>query len=121
MYLGPLLVGHLAAGVLAGKLAADIVFYALAIVGYQLGTAAAARRGDPFAPDALDAAAVSHAVPARWTSAGCRRPTGRLSDALLVDAVHFAMKCNPDGPPPSSPCSRRALVRLASYTELTTG
>ena len=54
MYLGPLLVGHLAAGVLAGKLAADIVFYALAIVGYQLGTAAAARRGDPFAPDALN-------------------------------------------------------------------
>lgn len=44
MYLGPLFVGHLAAGVLAGKLAADVVFYALAILGYELRKAAAARR-----------------------------------------------------------------------------
>jgi hypothetical protein len=37
MYLGPLLIGHFAAGVLAGKIAADVVFYGLAIVGYELG------------------------------------------------------------------------------------
>ncbi|MET0414781.1 MAG: hypothetical protein ABW022_02015, partial [Actinoplanes sp.] len=54
MYLGPLLIGHLAAGILAGKLAADVVFYALAIAGYELFKAATARRDDPFAPDALD-------------------------------------------------------------------
>jgi hypothetical protein len=50
MYLGPLLVGHLAAGVLAGKLAADAVFYALAILGYELRKAAAARRAAAAPP-----------------------------------------------------------------------
>jgi hypothetical protein len=51
MYLGPLLVGHLAGGVLAGKLAADLVFYALAIAGYELAKAVA-HRHRPAAPAA---------------------------------------------------------------------
>jgi hypothetical protein len=44
MYLGPVVVGRLAAGVVLGKIAADVVFYALAIIGYELRKAAAARR-----------------------------------------------------------------------------
>jgi hypothetical protein len=36
MYLGPLLVGNLTVGVALGKVAADVVFYAVAIVGYEL-------------------------------------------------------------------------------------
>jgi hypothetical protein len=52
MYLGPLLIGHLAAGVLAGKLAADLVFYVLAIAGYELRKAVVARRNRPAVPAA---------------------------------------------------------------------
>jgi hypothetical protein len=47
-----LLIGHLAAGVLAGKLAADLVFYALAIAGYELHKAVVARRNRPAVPAA---------------------------------------------------------------------
>jgi O-antigen/teichoic acid export membrane protein len=36
MYLGPLLTGGIASGSLLGKLAADGVFYAVAIVGYEI-------------------------------------------------------------------------------------
>ena len=76
MYLGPLLIGHLAAGILAGKIAADIVFYALAIVGYELFKAATARPDDPFAPDVLDQ--LRHRTPYLLMDlAGWRRPTGR--------------------------------------------
>jgi fructose-specific phosphotransferase system IIC component len=54
MYLGPLLIGSLTAGVLAGKLAADVVFYALAIIAYEWRKTTSARRPDPFTPDAVD-------------------------------------------------------------------
>ncbi len=37
MYLGPIVVGSLTAGVILGKIAADVVFYTLAIVGYEFG------------------------------------------------------------------------------------
>jgi hypothetical protein len=47
MYLGPLFIGHLAAGVLAGKIAADVVFYGAAIMGYELRKATTARRSEP--------------------------------------------------------------------------
>lgn len=54
MYVGPLLTGSLTAGILAGKLAADLLFYALAAVGYELRRPAPTS-GDPLAPVALDA------------------------------------------------------------------
>ncbi len=54
MYVGPLLTGSLTAGILAGKLAADLLFYALAAVGYELRRPAPTS-GDPLAPIALDA------------------------------------------------------------------
>jgi len=36
MFVGPQLLGGVAVGLLAGKIAADVVFYALAAVGYEL-------------------------------------------------------------------------------------
>ena len=39
MYLGPILVGSLSAGVITGKIAADLVFYTLAIIGYEVSQA----------------------------------------------------------------------------------
>ncbi len=44
MYLGPLLIGQVTAGVVAGKLAADAVFYTLAIVGYEAHRSRSERR-----------------------------------------------------------------------------
>lgn len=37
MYIGPAMLGHLGAGIVAGKLAADVVFYAIAILFYERG------------------------------------------------------------------------------------
>jgi hypothetical protein len=70
MYAGVILVGNALAGVVLGKIAADVVFYTLAIIGYEISkslavspTAAAAshpvwpnvaERDDPLAPGALD-------------------------------------------------------------------
>ena len=36
MYLATVLIGHVATGVLVGKVAADVVFYTLAIIGYEI-------------------------------------------------------------------------------------
>lgn len=36
MYLGPQLVGHFQVGIFAGKVAADVIFYSLAIIGYEI-------------------------------------------------------------------------------------
>jgi hypothetical protein len=44
MYLGPLLVGDVAGGVVLGKVAADLVFYAVAIGAYETRRALTRRR-----------------------------------------------------------------------------
>ena len=59
MYLGPLLVGSLTAGVVLGKIVADIVFYTLAILGYE------ARRSLGTLPPSTEGAEVGGAAPAR--------------------------------------------------------
>jgi selenocysteine lyase/cysteine desulfurase len=47
MYLGPLVTGDLTAGVIAGKVAADLVFYGIAAFGHEIG------RSGGFAPAPL--------------------------------------------------------------------
>jgi hypothetical protein len=47
MYVGPILIGDLTAGVIAGKIAADVVFYSLAILGYELGKALTSKETAP--------------------------------------------------------------------------
>jgi hypothetical protein len=47
MYVGPILVGSLTAGVILGKIAADVVFYTLAIVGYEFGKKLSVGRAEP--------------------------------------------------------------------------
>ena len=64
MYVGPLIVGNLVAGIVVGKIAADVVFYALAIVGYELGRTLIPKptpvpKPTPTTTDAYDRAAVS--------------------------------------------------------------
>jgi hypothetical protein len=117
MYLGPLLIGHLAAGILAGKLAADIVFYALAIVGYELFKAATARRDDPFAPDVLDE--LRHRTPYLLMDLGRVSAAYRtLADALPVDAIHYAVKCNSDRRVLAALHAQGCRFEVASFPEL---
>ena len=54
MYLGPLLIGSLTAGVLPASWPPTYVFYTLAIIGYEWRKTTSARRPDPFTPDAPD-------------------------------------------------------------------
>jgi ornithine decarboxylase len=118
MYVGPLLIGNLAVGIMVGKVAADLVFYTLAAIGYEL------RRprplaGDPLASAALDAR--THRTP--YLLMDLDRVTQayhRLAAALPVDAIHYAVKCNPH--PLVLTALHRAGCRfeVASFPELAT-
>jgi hypothetical protein len=96
MYTGPLLTGDLLTGTLAGKIVADLVFYGLSAIGYERRRRRrAVVAGDPFAPVALDAVAGRTAL----LLIDLDRVVGayhRLAAALPVDALHFAVKCQPD-------------------------
>jgi ornithine decarboxylase len=92
MFTGPLLTGSLIAGTLLGKVAADIVFYAFAISGYELRTRVFAdppTEGAPTMPATrtpyllLDLDAVTRAY-------------DRLAGAFPGVSLHYAIKCNPD-------------------------
>ncbi len=117
MYIASALVGQTVIGVVLGKLAADVVFYGLAITGYEVNRAMKKRVFDPLTAPAIDR------LP--WRTPFLLMDLDRveqsyheLLDALGVDALHYAVKCNPD---------KRVLTRLhragcrfeiASYTEL---
>jgi ornithine decarboxylase len=116
MYAGPYVTGDLLTGTVLGKVAADLVFYAVAAVGYER------RRvrppdGDPLAPAALDT--VPHATPYLLMDLDRVVHAYRcLAATLPVDAIHYATKCN------SEPHVLAALHRagcgfeVASYPEL---
>ncbi len=53
MYVGPILIGSLTAGVILGKIAADVVFYTLAIVGYEFGKRLSIEPVGPGLPAAM--------------------------------------------------------------------
>jgi hypothetical protein len=44
MYVGPIVVGDMTAGIILGKVAADVVFYTLAIIGYEARKSVTQRR-----------------------------------------------------------------------------
>ena len=92
MFAGPLVTGSLIVGTLVGKVAADIVFYAFAISGYEVRTRVFADpppEGAPTMPAArtpyllLDLDAVTRAY-------------DRLTGAFPGVTLHYAVKCNPD-------------------------
>jgi ornithine decarboxylase len=117
MYVASALVGRAMIGVVLGKFAADVVFYGLAIIGYEVNRARKKRAFDPLTAPAIDR------LP--WRTPFLLMDLDRVEqsyhamlDALGVDALHYAVKCNPD---------KRVLTRLhragcrfeiASYTEL---
>jgi len=129
IYLATGVVGNVVAGVVLGKVAADIVFYAVAIVGYEAGkaltatgTTAPAREPEPPAVDPLEPAALDrlpHPTPFLLMDLARVEAAYRsLLAALGVDALHYAVKCNPD------PRLLRGLAdwgcrfEVASYAEL---
>ncbi len=63
MYLGPLLVGDVVTGIVLGKVAADVVFYAFAIAGYELRGVLAARPTADDQTDPTDGSSAGHPAP----------------------------------------------------------
>ncbi|WP_344166744.1 type III PLP-dependent enzyme [Pilimelia columellifera] len=90
MYLGPLLVPQLAAGLVVGKVGADIVFYLLAAACLALRRRwldpSPAVERSPFVPPTPYLTLDLDAVDAAYR---------RLSAALPDTAIYYAMKCNP--------------------------
>jgi ornithine decarboxylase len=117
MYVASALIGQTLLGVVLGKLAADVVFYGLAITGYEINRAMNKHTVDPLTAPAIDR--LPWRTPFLLMDLDrVERAYRTLLDALGVDALHYAVKCNPD---------KRVLTRLhqagcrfeiASHTEL---
>ena len=139
MYLGTHLTGRAWLGVILGKIAADIIFYALAIAGYEIRKSVAARAAsaalvrapvrrhdwpsaadrsdDPLAREALDR--LPHTTPFLMMDLDrVERSYLTLADGLGVDVIHYAMKCNPDPRVLTALYRLGCHVEVASYTEL---
>jgi ornithine decarboxylase len=126
MYLATVSLGATWLGVPAGKVAADVVFYTLAIAAYETRQVLARRRAS--GPDA--------APPADLPGQAGRAPAGlatpyllmdldrveraylTLADGLGVDAIHYAVKCNPDRRVLATLHSLGCRFEIASYPEL---
>jgi ornithine decarboxylase len=148
MYVGPFVTGHIASGALLGKLMADVVFYAVAIVGYEIAqhrTRPAAAMADGLEQTAQAFVALPaterQTVPARTSAPAAdlpreapRNPNGTpvlvmdlnlvteayraLTAALPGVAVHFAMKCNPYRPVLARLRALGSRFEIASAAEL---
>src|SRR5688500_2664094 len=105
MYLATQAVGSAWLGGVLGKIAADGVFYTVAIIGYEIRKSAVrtpppVRAGtmpatDPLAPQAPDR--LEHPTPFLVVDLDrVRLAYLDLADGLGVDAIHYAVKCNPD-------------------------
>jgi ornithine decarboxylase len=97
MWAGPLLIGHATAGVLLGKLAADVLFYSVVGPCRKLRLRLFPAPGTPYLEMDLDA------VAAAYTEFGTHLGEVR---------VHYAVKCNPD------PSVLRRLHRAGSAFEI---
>ncbi len=118
--IGDIALSSLVVGTFLGKVAADVVFYGLAaIVRQRRGTTtvAAPSDGDPLDPAVLDA--IPYRTP--YLLMDLDRVVDayhHLADVLPVDAIHYAVKCNPD--PRVLAALHRVGCRfeIASYPEL---
>ncbi len=137
MFLGSVGTGDALVGVLVGKVAADVVFYALSIASYELavrrfvshfrpssggaeGPASPGRvdvsavLGDPWAEEVPDGPSLI--MDLEVVSEDYRR----FAEALPDVTVHFAVKCNPDPPLLRHLFARGAHFEVASFAELVT-
>jgi ornithine decarboxylase len=128
MFVGSLISGNVIIGVLVGKLAADLVFYGLAITSYQVLVRRLLGRFRS-APQTHQAGMPE----AAWDSPAAEPPSGPclvmdlaevghryqlFTEALPGLAVHFAVKCNPDAPLLRHLHEQGARFEVASYPEL---
>jgi ornithine decarboxylase len=122
MFLGSLATGNVLVGVLIGKVAADLVFYGLAISSYEfvvrrwaLRFRRSASGGEsertPDVPSGPSLVMDLDVVTEHYR---------RFTDALPGVAVHFAVKCNPDVPLLRHLFQQGAQFEVASYPELAT-
>ncbi|HEY5979381.1 MAG TPA: type III PLP-dependent enzyme [Microlunatus sp.] len=126
MFLASLATGNVIIGVLIGKVAADIVFYGLAITSYEVLVRRLLRRfrhAEPVAEDRAtetsSGSAIGMTVQAPTTGPELIMDLDvvtdrftRFREALPGVAVHFAMKCQPDPP------LLRHLLGLGSHFEV---
>jgi ornithine decarboxylase len=127
MFLGSLATGNVIVGVLIGKVAADVVFYGLAITSYETLVRRFLRRFRRGAP--------AHEGPVAPSAAGTEVPPGpelimdlevvterfrRFREAFPGVAVHFATKCQPDPPLLRHLLSLGSRFEVASSAELST-
>ena len=134
MFGGTLITGNVVFGVIIGKVAADLVFYGLAITSYEVLVRRLLQRLRRPGPADVETDAVVLAGPPSDPQI-CEPPRGpslimdlavvtdqyrRFTEALPGVAVHFAVKCNPDPPLLRHLRDQGAHFEVASYPELAT-
>jgi ornithine decarboxylase len=121
---GPLLTGDLVSGTVLGKLAADVVFYALVVPGNWLRRHLAHRRTAPpsYADDLAGAPPTTAGRPEtpylEMDLDRVDQAYQALRAALPEATVHYAMKCNPDRAVLARMNQLGARFEIASATEL---
>jgi ornithine decarboxylase len=121
MYVGTLLVGQAWLGVTLGKIGADVIFYAVAITGYEWRRSRARRpvagpaRPGPAAPPHLADLPTPYLL---MDLDAVERSYRALADGLGVDAIHYAVKCNADRGVLTTLYRLGCRFEIASYPEL---
>lgn len=99
MYLGTLVAGNVIAGVLIGKVAADVVFYGLAITSYEMLVRRFLQRFRRPAAAVAEPAAVDH--PAPRTDSFTEAVAESADDLMLSTAARLS--AGPSAPRPADP------------------
>lgn len=120
MFLGSLGTGNVLVGVLVGKIAADVVFYALSITSYELAVRRLVTRFNPASPDRIDGSPVPEGPSLIMDLDVVTEHYRGFAEALPGVAVHFAVKCNPDPPLLRHLLEQGARFEIASFPELRT-
>ncbi len=121
MYLASWATGNVVVGVLIGKVAADVVFYGLAITSYEMLVRrflTRFRRPSADAPDGTEADVPPPGPELVLDLGVVTEHHRRFRQALPGVAVHFAMKCQPDPPLLAHLAGLGCRFEVASLPEL---
>jgi hypothetical protein len=127
MAAGPLLTGGLTTGTIAGKLAADVVFYAVVVPSARLRhrlVGSPPRAGERTSEEAgaVERTSEEAGPPTPYLSMDLdlvERAYRALRTALPEARIHYAVKCNPDRPILRRLHALGASFEIASAAELT--
>lgn len=119
MYIMPQIIPNFAAGVLAGKLIADVVFYTFAIIGYEFKKRWILEKDNSVATDkSIKNDVVEQTPHLDINLAKVTHAYHEFKQAMPEVGIHYAMKCNPHTAILRHVAELGGAFEVASATEL---